>query len=94
MTGHDDPDQAARSSTACRSTRAAATAFDARCTSSTARPTRSSASRARAASTTARASTDKTLTEFADGDHCVTNRSNEKHMLIADWFADRLVPSA
>ena len=36
------------------------------------------------------ASTDKTLTEYADGDHCVSNRSNEKHMLIADWFADRL----
>jgi alpha-beta hydrolase superfamily lysophospholipase len=36
------------------------------------------------------ASSDKTLTEYADGDHCVSNRSNEKHMLIADWFADRL----
>ena len=36
------------------------------------------------------ASTDKTLTEYADGDHCLSNRSNEKHMLIADWFADRL----
>ena len=35
-------------------------------------------------------STDKTMTEYADGDHCVSNRSNEKHMLIADWFADRL----
>ena len=35
-------------------------------------------------------STDKTLTEYADGDHCVSNRSNEKHMLIADWFADCL----
>ena len=38
-------------------------------------------------------STDKTLTEYADGDHCVSNRSNEKHMLIADWFADRLTTS-
>jgi dienelactone hydrolase len=37
------------------------------------------------------ASTDKTLTEYADGDHCVSNRSHEKHVLIADWFADRLV---
>jgi alpha-beta hydrolase superfamily lysophospholipase len=36
------------------------------------------------------ASIDKTLTEYADGDHCVSNRSHEKHMLIADWFADRL----
>ena len=36
------------------------------------------------------ASADKTLSEYADGDHCVTNRSHEKHMLIADWFADRL----
>ena len=35
-------------------------------------------------------SPDKTLTEFLDGDHCVTNRSHEKHELIADWFADRL----
>jgi alpha-beta hydrolase superfamily lysophospholipase len=35
-------------------------------------------------------SIDKTLTEFPDGDHCVSNRSHEKHMLIADWFADRL----
>jgi alpha-beta hydrolase superfamily lysophospholipase len=37
------------------------------------------------------ASIDKTLTEYADGDHCVSNRSHEKHVLIADWFADRLV---
>jgi dienelactone hydrolase len=35
-------------------------------------------------------STDKTLTEFPDGDHCVTNRSHEKHTLVATWFADRL----
>lgn len=33
---------------------------------------------------------DKTLTEFADGDHCVTNRSHEMHALLADWLADRL----
>jgi alpha-beta hydrolase superfamily lysophospholipase len=37
------------------------------------------------------ASADKTLSEYADGDHCVSNRSHEKHVLIADWFADRLV---
>jgi hypothetical protein len=37
-------------------------------------------------------SPDKTLTEFPDGDHCVTNRSHEKHQLVADWFADRLPP--
>ena len=35
-------------------------------------------------------SPDKTLTEFPDGNHCVTNRSHEKHVLVADWFADRL----
>jgi alpha-beta hydrolase superfamily lysophospholipase len=40
------------------------------------------------------ASPDKTLTEYADGDHCVSNRSNEKHMLIADWFVDRLATNA
>jgi alpha-beta hydrolase superfamily lysophospholipase len=39
---------------------------------------------------TGAASFDKTLTEYADGDHCVSNRSHEKHLLIADWFADRL----
>ena len=37
-------------------------------------------------------SEDKTLSEFADGDHCVTNRAHEKHSLIADWLADRLSP--
>lgn len=37
-------------------------------------------------------SDDKTLTEFPDGDHCVTNHSHEKHALVADWFADRLAP--
>ena len=39
------------------------------------------------------ASPDKTLTEYADGDHCVSNRSHEKHTLIADWFVDRLQPA-
>jgi alpha-beta hydrolase superfamily lysophospholipase len=39
-------------------------------------------------------SPDKTLIEFADGDHCVTNRSHEKHTLVADWFADRLARPA
>jgi dienelactone hydrolase len=34
-------------------------------------------------------SLDKTLSEFPDGDHCVTNHSHEKHELVADWFADR-----
>jgi len=38
-------------------------------------------------------SPDKTLIEFPDGDHCVTNRSHEKHTLVADWFVDRLVRS-
>lgn len=38
----------------------------------------------------AAASIDKTLTEYADGDHCISNRSHQKHMVIADWFADRL----
>ena len=37
-------------------------------------------------------SADKTLTEFPDGNHCVTNRSHEKHQLVADWFAARLTP--
>jgi len=37
-------------------------------------------------------SPDKTLTEFPDGNHCLTNRSHEKHVLVADWFADRLTP--
>ncbi len=35
-------------------------------------------------------SADKTMIEYADGDHSVSNRSHEKHVLIADWFADRL----
>jgi alpha-beta hydrolase superfamily lysophospholipase len=36
-------------------------------------------------------SVDKTLTEFPDGDHCISNRSHEKHTLISDWFAGRLM---
>ena len=36
------------------------------------------------------ASVDKTLTEFADGDHCISNRSHEAHELLADWMVDRL----
>jgi dienelactone hydrolase len=38
-------------------------------------------------------SVDKTLSEFPDGDHCVTNHSHEKHALVADWFADRFALS-
>ena len=75
-----------------RSTPTSCAPCAARCTSSTARRTRSSAWTARAASTRAPRASDKTLSEFADGDHCVSNRSHEKHMLIADWFADRLSP--
>ncbi|MBJ8339457.1 alpha/beta hydrolase [Antrihabitans sp. YC3-6] len=36
------------------------------------------------------ASTDKTWSEFPDGDHCIYNHSHDKHTRIADWFADRL----
>ena len=39
-------------------------------------------------------SPDKTLSEFPDGDHCVTNHSHEKHALVADWFADRFALAA
>lgn len=35
-------------------------------------------------------STDKTFSEFPDGDHCIYNHSHDKHTRIADWFADRL----
>ena len=38
------------------------------------------------------ASTDKTFREWADGDHCIYNHSHEKHITVADWFADRLAP--
>ena len=36
------------------------------------------------------ASEQKTFTEFADGDHCISNRAHEKDALIADWFVDHL----
>lgn len=36
-------------------------------------------------------SADKTFHEFPDGDHCIYNHSHEKHTIIGDWFADRLV---
>jgi dipeptidyl aminopeptidase/acylaminoacyl peptidase len=35
-------------------------------------------------------STDRQLVVFDDGDHCVYNRSHEKHCLIGDWFLDCL----
>ncbi|GAB3570960.1 hypothetical protein GCM10027445_25470 [Amycolatopsis endophytica] len=35
-------------------------------------------------------SPDKRWAEWPDGDHCVYNHSHEKHVLVADWFADRL----
>ncbi len=38
-------------------------------------------------------SADKTLTEFPDGDHCITNHSQKMHTLVADWFAERLGPA-
>lgn len=37
------------------------------------------------------AATDKTWIEWPDGDHCIYNHSLEKHTLVADWFADRLL---
>jgi esterase/lipase len=36
------------------------------------------------------ASAQKTFTEFADGDHCISNRAHEKDALIGDWFVDHL----
>ncbi|MGP3945895.1 MULTISPECIES: hypothetical protein [Streptomyces] len=36
------------------------------------------------------ASPDKRWAEWPDGDHCLYNHSHEKHVLVADWFADRL----
>ena len=36
---------------------------------------------------------DKTFREWTDGDHCIYNHSHEKHVTIADWFVDRLLPS-
>lgn len=38
-------------------------------------------------------SPDKRWAEWPDGDHCVYNHSHEKHVLVADWFADRLLAS-
>ncbi|MEV0701920.1 prolyl oligopeptidase family serine peptidase [Saccharopolyspora sp. NPDC050389] len=38
-------------------------------------------------------SPDKRWAEWPDGDHCVYNHSHEKHVLVADWFADRLSAS-
>lgn len=40
------------------------------------------------------ASTDKTFREWPDGDHCIYNHSHEKHVTVADWFADRLYDSS
>jgi len=39
----------------------------------------------------AAASTNKTFREWPDGDHCITNHSHEKHVVLADWFADQLL---
>jgi alpha-beta hydrolase superfamily lysophospholipase len=36
-------------------------------------------------------SRDKTLVTWDDGDHCLYNHSHEKHCLVADWFADKLL---
>lgn len=33
---------------------------------------------------------DKTWREWPDGDHCIYNHSLDKHLLVSDWFADRL----
>ena len=35
---------------------------------------------------------DKTFREWIDGDHCIYNHSHEKHVTVADWLADRLLP--
>ena len=40
---------------------------------------------------TGASSRDKTWREWADGDHCLYNHPLEKHTLVADWFADRLL---
>lgn len=37
---------------------------------------------------------DKTFREWIDGDHCIYNHSHEKHVTVADWLADRLLPAA
>lgn len=36
-------------------------------------------------------SIDKTLLVWPDGDHCIYNHSEEKTVVIADWFASRLL---
>lgn len=36
------------------------------------------------------ASSDKTLVVWEDGDHCIYNHTNEKNLLVADWFEARL----
>ena len=36
-------------------------------------------------------SQDKQLRVWEDGDHCIYNHAHEKHCLVADWFAARLV---
>ena len=33
---------------------------------------------------------DKTLLIWDDGDHCIYNHSDEKNIIVADWFASRL----
>ena len=33
---------------------------------------------------------DKQVLLWDDGDHCLYNHSSEKHVLVADWFADQL----
>jgi|TARA_B100000378_G_scaffold126728_2_gene102267 alpha-beta hydrolase superfamily lysophospholipase len=38
-------------------------------------------------------SADKTFREWLDGDHCIYNHSHEKHVIVADWLVDRLLPT-
>jgi len=37
-------------------------------------------------------SADKTFREWADGEHCIYNHAEERNLLVADWFTDRLNP--
>ncbi|MDB5578588.1 MAG: hypothetical protein JWR80_3764 [Bradyrhizobium sp.] len=39
----------------------------------------------------AAASPDKRIVVFSDGDHCIYNHSDDKHAVIGDWMASRLV---
>ena len=39
------------------------------------------------------ASPDKTLLVWDDGDHCIYNHSEEKNLVVAEWFASRLCGS-